>query len=56
MSKYSLVTEVAEMVENFSISLEAFVDRFTTIEIEVKAAIENESSERYNNIKNTIKE
>jgi len=55
MTNYSLVTEVAEMVENFTISLEAFSDNFMAIELEVKAAIENESIERYNSIKETIK-
>ena len=56
MKNYTLISEVAEMVENFTPAFEVYFNSFKDIESEVKAVIDNENEGQYNNVKDRIKE
>ena len=56
MQNYTLISEVAEMVENFTPTFEAFFKSFIDIESEVKAVIDNKREGDYNSVKDRIKE
>ena len=56
MQNYTLISEVAEMVENFTPCFEVFFNSFKDIESEVKAVIDSRKEEEYNSVKDRIKE
>ena len=56
MQNYTLISEVVEMVENFTPVFKAFLNSFKDIESVVKAVIDNKSEGEYNSLKDRIKE
>ena len=56
MQNFTLISDVATIVPNFTQVFESFSDSFNIIEIEVKEAIENKRDKDYNLLKDRIKE
>ena len=55
MDNHSLVTEVAKMVPDFTISLNAFTNDYELLESEVTSAINEKQEINYNKMKDRIK-
>ena len=55
MRSYSLTTDIAKMVENFTYTFQSFSNDFAVIESEVNEMVNNKKDEEYNNMKSRIK-
>ena len=56
MNNFTLTSRVAEMVPNFTITMEDFSEKLKTIECEVLTAIKSKHDEEFNKFKDSIKE
>ena len=56
MNNFTLTSKVAEMVPNFTITMEDFSEKLKTIECEVLTAIKSKHDEEFNKFKDSIKE
>ena len=56
MQNFTLISDVATIVPNFTQVFESFSDSFNIIEMEVKEAIKNKRDKEYNLLKDRIKE